>query len=137
MYICNFFLFCCSYYVRDYCLVLYLQCVVHHFCTCSTTWRVVWAIPRLWWRRLISTIFQNLKMSESKKTAMSSLDLLKASGTLVVADTGDFEVTFLKSKSFKMLVKFLEILETFNFFSDFYLLVSCELCILHSLKHRK
>ena len=34
-------------------------------------------------------------MSESKKTAMSSLDLLKASGTLVVADTGDFEVTFL------------------------------------------
>ncbi|XP_023322470.1 transaldolase [Eurytemora carolleeae] len=30
-------------------------------------------------------------MSENKKTAMSSLDLLKASGTLVVADTGDFE----------------------------------------------
>jgi len=29
--------------------------------------------------------------SESKKAAMSSLELLKASGTLVVADTGDFE----------------------------------------------
>ena len=31
--------------------------------------------------------------SESKKAAMSSLELLKASGTLVVADTGDFEVS--------------------------------------------
>jgi len=29
--------------------------------------------------------------SESKKPAMSSLELLKASGTIVVADTGDFE----------------------------------------------
>jgi transaldolase len=30
-------------------------------------------------------------MSDTKKTAMSSLELLKESGTLVVADTGDFE----------------------------------------------
>ena len=30
--------------------------------------------------------------SESKRSAMSSLEQLKASGTLVVADTGDFEV---------------------------------------------
>ena len=30
-------------------------------------------------------------MSDSKKPAMSSLEQLKASGTLVVADTGDFE----------------------------------------------
>jgi hypothetical protein len=32
--------------------------------------------------------------SDSKKSAMSSLEQLKASGTLVVADTGDFEVRF-------------------------------------------
>jgi len=32
-----------------------------------------------------------MSCSDSKKTAMSSLELLKASGTLVVADTGDFE----------------------------------------------
>jgi len=31
------------------------------------------------------------QVTESKKAAMSSLELLKASGTLVVADTGDFE----------------------------------------------
>ena len=31
--------------------------------------------------------------SDSKKAAMSSLEQLKASGTLVVADTGDFEVS--------------------------------------------
>ena len=31
-------------------------------------------------------------MSESKKVAMSTLEQLKSSGTLVVADTGDFEV---------------------------------------------
>ena len=31
-------------------------------------------------------------MSDSKKVAMSSLEQLKSSGTLVVADTGDFEV---------------------------------------------
>ena len=30
-------------------------------------------------------------MSDSKKPTMSSLEQLKASGTLVVADTGDFE----------------------------------------------
>ena len=30
--------------------------------------------------------------SENKKAAMSSLEQLKASGTHIVADTGDFEV---------------------------------------------
>lgn len=36
-------------------------------------------------------LFKLTMSSDSKKPAMSSLELLKASGTLVVADTGDFE----------------------------------------------
>ena len=31
--------------------------------------------------------------SDTKKAAMSSLDQLKATGTFIVADTGDFEVS--------------------------------------------
>jgi hypothetical protein len=32
--------------------------------------------------------------SETKKPAMSSLEQLKATGTFIVADSGDFEVSF-------------------------------------------
>ncbi len=45
--------------------------------------------------------------SDSKKTAMSCLEQLKASGTVVVADTGDFEVGFVALHQFTAQVKFL------------------------------
>ena len=47
-------------------------------------------------QNIVDTLISDIKltrviMSDNKKPKMSSLEQLRASGTLVVADTGDFE----------------------------------------------
>jgi hypothetical protein len=48
--------------------------------------------------------------AENKKTAMSSLELLKATGTHIVADTGDFEVEQTEYVFFSLLMHVVSIM---------------------------